>query len=383
MVDQDIPQKAQEWFLLAKRLGWKSYDPYDILLSPPLEKLRTLSPFLARLAIQFGKFSGASIRWLLKIAPHEEAKTLSDYLESAVIFSIGEQRWVDVYLEELAQRLIARSIPTGHGVGWGLEFPYTSRFVNVAACTPNLYQSINAIQALLALYKLNHSSKCLDFALQGSHFIMDDLGVFEWRNFKWFRYWPGLDAPIVNIQASLAGVFSNLGILTGKPVYTELSDLAMQTVVNFQNDDGSWYYSVDGKANFVDGFHTGFVLQGLSEYAHHCSEPNRPLVNRVIEKGFAFFKQHLVSASGLPLGFADGSISLDGQNFAQCLQTFAICGQSSANLQAARLIWCEMMKIPSLNPGHNYQLRWTYGPAVLAAAHLFAVIVQEKKASLN
>jgi len=383
MADQSVSQKAQEWFLLAKILDWKSYDPYDILLSPPLENLRIVAPFLARLAIQIGRFSGATIRRLLKIVPHEEAKTLSDYLESAILFSTAGQEWSELFIEELAQRLVVRSIPTLHGVGWGLEFPYTTRYVNVAARIPNIYQTINAVQALVALYKHNASEEYLEFALRGSRFITNDLGIFEWKKFTWFRYWSGVDAPIVNIQASVAGVFSALGALTGEKYYAQLADLSAQTVINFQNDDGSWYYSEDGNANFVDGFHTGFILQGLLEYTLHCSEENRSQVKSVIQKGFKFFKQHLVGTSGMPLGFADGRISFDGQNFAQCVQTFAVCAQTSADLESSLLIWHKMINIPSLKRSRDHRLRWDYAPAVLATAHLFNAISRKENASPN
>ncbi len=374
MADQGFELKSQEWFLLAASLDWKSFDPFDLLLSPYLKKLPSFSPFFARLAIQLGKASNASIRRILKILPHEEAKTLSDYLESAILFSKGNKEWAKAYLVELAQRLIKKSIQAPHGFGWGLEFPYTTRFVNVPARTPNIYQTINAIKALSALPNVNVSQEFLEFALQGCRFIIEDLGIFERGKSKWFRYWPGLDAPIINIQASIAGVFSYIGALTGQQNYLELSNYAMQTVVNSQNENGSWYYSVDGKANFIDGFHTGFVLQGLTEYAINCSKTNVSRVNNAIQKGFEFFKCHLINESGIPLGLADGRVSLDGQNFAQCVQTFAICSQSSADLKAGLLSWQKMIEIPSLKEINYPKLRWTYGPAVLATAHLFNAI---------
>ena len=67
MTDEELDLKAQEWFLLAKSLDWKSYDPFDLLISPYLVNLPALSPFLARLVLQLGKISGAWIRRLLKV----------------------------------------------------------------------------------------------------------------------------------------------------------------------------------------------------------------------------------------------------------------------------------------------------------------------------
>lgn len=374
MVEQEVVKTAQAWFILAQNLEWKSYDPYDALLSSYFAPLRIATPFFARVAIQAGKIAGPALRKTLQITPHEEAKTLSDYLEAAVLFSANGGEWAETYLSDLADRLIAMSIPTGHGVGWGLEFPYVTRFVNVAAHTPNIYQTVNAVKALLAAYKFNPAPEYLKTALRGARFIMDDLGTFEWKGSQWFRYWAGLDAPIVNVQASIAGVFSMLGSFFKEENYVELADRAAQTVMDVQNQNGSWYYSVDGKADFIDGFHTGFTLQGLSEYMLYRSGTVQLQVNRAIQQGFEFFKKHLINASGIPLGFADGRPSFDGQNFAQCVQTLAGCAQLPADLQSALLVWRNMTRIPSLNRRFGHELRWVYGPATLAAAHLFTAL---------
>jgi hypothetical protein len=84
----------------------------------------------------------------------------------------------------------------------------------------------------------------------------------------------------------------------------------------------------------------------------------------------------------IPRGFVDGAISFDGQNFAQCVQTLAICAEGFNDVQMAWQVWEKMSDIPQLNmiedtlPLKNIwkpnfpALRWVFGPAVLATAHL-------------
>lgn len=374
MVHHELSSKAQDWFLLAEGLNWESFDPYDILLSPHLRFLQSISPLLARVSTQVGKHSGALIRRLISVQPHEEAKTLSDFLLAAVLFSECHQHWAKQYLSGLPKRLIAKSITTNHGVGWGLEFPYTNRFINVPARTPNIYQTINAIQSFTKLYKITNNQKYLDFALQGCSFIVNDLGTFKRNGMIWFSYWPGSENLIVNVQSTAAATFSFIGILVNEPKYLELADYIMETVINTQRENGSWNYSADGKANFVDGFHTGFILQGLVDYVAQGSVGNYSNAIKAIREGFFYFKQHLVSKSGLPLDIADGHESIDGQNFAQCVQTFAKCNQSSVDIDIGYQLWQKMIKIPSLNRNNFHELRWSYGPAVLATAYLFQIV---------
>ena len=37
-------------------------------------------------------------------------------------------------------------------------------------------------------------------------------------------------------------------------------------VINHQNDDGSWYYSLANKGNWVDNYHTGYIIDCIEEY---------------------------------------------------------------------------------------------------------------------
>ena len=39
----------------------------------------------------------------------------------------------------------------------------------------------------------------------------------------------------------------------------------MNFVLDNQNPDGSWYYAVDGVRDFVDHFHTCFVMKALAK----------------------------------------------------------------------------------------------------------------------
>ena len=224
------------------------------------------SPFLSRLLIQLGKKVGIPIRRILRVPTHEEAKTYSDFLTAATLLIEFGQSWAHSYIDILRLRLHEKAICTKHGYGWGLEFPYVSRYVNVPTRTPNIYQTGNAIYALLDTYELNNDQTSLQSALLGYQFLLNDLGYFERDRILWFRYWPRIETQIINVQALTSSVLARLGRLTSDETLCELADRAVVTVLMAQNRDGSWFYSMDGKGKFVDGFHTGFILQGLMEY---------------------------------------------------------------------------------------------------------------------
>jgi hypothetical protein len=374
--------KEKEWFNLANGLNWKSYDPMDLLSSPYLKKIQSFSQFAARVFVQIGIRSGLRLRQLLQIKPHEEAKTLSDFLSAAVVLSKYEQDWAKDYIPSIYQGLKKKAIETSNGWGWGLEFPYSARFVNAPARTPNIYQTINALQAFLNAYEVCKHEEALEYVANGIRFILKDLGVFKFRGLQWFRYFPGRSNPIINVQASFASLLARYGSITEDKVLLGLSDQAAETVMRVQQPEGGWFYSADQRANFIDGFHTGFILQELTGYIHYRNSVNSTQAREVVQNGFDFFQKHLLTSDGLPRYFVDGPVKPDGQNFAQCIQTLVLCATKTEHYKIAFKVWEKMFRIPMWKHArvnysqnqqfarHYPQLRWTIGPSVLATAYL-------------
>src|SRR5256885_839532 len=77
--------------------------------------------------------------------------------------------------------------------GWGLGFPYVSRFVNVPAGVPNAYTTISAAESLLDAADAGAGSQALKAAGDGCRFMLEGLGTFKSRGRRWQRYWPGSD----------------------------------------------------------------------------------------------------------------------------------------------------------------------------------------------
>jgi hypothetical protein len=291
-------------------------------------------------------------------------------------------------VEPLADSLKAKAIQTPNGFGWGLEFPYVSRFVNVPARIPNAYTTANAIRSLLDQYELCNDPLDRELAFLGCQCIIRDLGEFSRNGSTWFQYWPDCDIPAANVQAILASTFVRAGIVLKDINFFDLADRCVKVVLATQRSDGSWYYSEDGRGWFVDGFHTGFILQGLSEYIQDRSAIDVTSVQMALQKGMTYFKDHLITSSNMPRYYSDGKVSSDGQNFAQCIQTLAICATDDNDILRAYAVWKNMLKIHKKISDHTAQretalgsvtyLRWTIGPAVLATSHLINALLGMK-----
>ena len=362
---------AQRYFFRADELSWRSHDPFDLLLSPYLGWLRWTSPYAARVAVQIGRRNGIRLRRMLRVPEHEEAKTATDYLSASSILARSGEVWAADRIPDLVRRVIANGQATVRGFGWGFNFPYASRFANVARGSPNLYQTTCASQALLDAFSVTVDEESLAFAHKACSFILDELGRFEHGGRCWLRYWPMRNAPIVNVQALAASMLVRAGTFGGDERFSEAGRRAMTTVLATQSEEGSWPYSVDGRATFVDGFHTGFILQALVEYSGAVPEESRE-VHDAVDRGLDFFNEHLLSPDGLPRAVADGAVSLDSQNLAQCIQTLAVCWDQPADRDNALRLW--ELADDRARGNARPSLRWTLGPLVLAAAHLVGAL---------
>lgn len=358
-------------FSFGETVEWRSHDPWDLLLSPFARRLPQISPFAARLVLQTGRRSGVGLRRVLRVPLHEESKTLADFLQAAVRLGRDGEAWATEHVAGLAARLRNRAIASKTGNGWGNAFPYASRYVAVPADEPNIYTTTAACQALLDDYELSGREESLEAALLGVRFILRELGSFTYEGRSWLRYFLRTDSPIVNVQASAASLLARAGGIQPDDELLDAADGAAQTVVATQREDGSWTYSVDGQGNFVDGFHTGFTLQGLVEYAERRSAGEAVAVDSAVESGFAYFKEHLLTADGRPRGFADAAETRDGQALAQAIQTLVVC-ERDANLATANTIW--LLADDQLQHARFPALRWNVAPFALATAYLMGAV---------
>jgi hypothetical protein len=370
MVDgDDLVATARRAFEIGAALNWQTYDPYDLLLSPLAAPVSRHWPLGARALLQVGRHTGPRVRRAMHVPRHEEPKAIGDFLQAAAALTRSGIDWAPHYLTGLSTRLERAATTSRHGVGWGLSFPWISRFGTIAQGEPNIYTTTVACRALLDAHELGGNAAALSAAAAGGRFIVADLGSLEHRGLTWLRYTRTADSPIVNVQASSASLFARLSAATADRGLLDVAHRAAEAAVAAQRDDGSWPYSDDAVGRFVDGFHTGFTLQGLHEYA--LERPTDAVAGAIeaIERGFAYFKQHLLTPEGQPRRFANGRATRDGQTLAQAVQTLVVCGGDDDVATAAR-IWSVARSRIRLDAGSQPMLRWSLGPFVLATAFL-------------
>lgn len=365
----------------------KSFDPYDGL-NTPLRKLFFKIRILERLWLQFIRLIPINIRSLVGIKKMVHLKTVSDLLSASSI--LYEKTNDEKYLLNAEKYFIIlgnMDLKQSNGSGWGLRFYFTTRFVQANENSANLFNTINVLNSLLQYYnineKLDNDEECLkikkliDLTI---NFIVTELGYTETKSTIIWNYWEGLKTPVYNVNALMVAFLSRYKKMFGENKYDEHIQKTIEFLRQGQNAEGSWNYSAGSEAEFIDGFHTGYILEGLS-----IAKLNGVIFDETFfDKGVKYFLENFFTEDFLPKYYNISLYPIDGQNFAQALQTLYYIHKINATKdkmientfeQTDKILWNEKGYYSYMKTKYfTYTTamdRWVNSPMYLALSYLY------------
>ena len=89
-------------------------------------------------------------------------------------------------------------------------------------------------------------------------------------------------------------------------------------VINHQNDDGSWYYSLANKGNWVDNYHTGYIIDCIEEYQKISGDY---YFKNNIEKGYKYYFNNFFTRNFIPKFYNNKLYPIDCTSAAQSIMT--------------------------------------------------------------
>jgi len=187
---------------------------------------------------------------------------------------------------------------------WGYPFSWETSTGTFRAGTPLITTLPYVYEAFSAVYAIDGNPKWLQ--------VMQSIanhGFAAYRDMETAPdaascgYTPAPNDPcgVVNASAYRAFLLTKAGIELSMPRYLEAAKRNLNFVLASQNSDGSWYYSTDGARDFVDHFHTCFVLKALAKIEQLTPTAK---THRAIQHGVDYYIKNLVDAQGLPVPFS-------------------------------------------------------------------------------
>ena len=358
---------------------WRGYDPYDGLNSPFAPALTLGRPLGRRLLTQAVKRSPINLRPLLRIKPGTNAKAIALVASGyARLAAAGDTTARDEAIQRL-DWLAAR------GPGWGYHFPVQTRFFAYSAESPNTIATSFAAHAFLDGLELMNLKRLATQIEAACDFLCETM-----MTERFFRYVTNEDELVHNANLLACSVLIRAGRLLERRDLSERARPAVLTSLAAQRSDGSWPYAATG-GEWVDNFHTAYVLEALAVCAHTVPEATDAL-----DRGVEYWQRELFLPDGTPKYTPGHVFPVDAHCYASAIDAYLALApwQASAHERAERIaaLLVARMLAPS---GYVYFqqtrfwlnrvpfVRWTTAPSFKALAGILLSRKRESSASLD
>ncbi len=188
--------------------------------------------------------------------------------------------------------------------GWGYPFDWETRNGPMFANTPLITTLPYAYEAFSQVYALDSDPKWLAVMRSiAEHGFKDYRDMETGPGASSCGYTPAADDPcgVINASAYRAFLLTKAGLELSEQRYLNVAKKNLNFVIASQNADGSWPYAVDGTRDFVDHFHTCFVMKALSKIEKLTGSVE---CKNAISRGVAYYLKNLFDAKSLPIPFS-------------------------------------------------------------------------------
>lgn len=187
---------------------------------------------------------------------------------------------------------------------WGYPFDWETRGGTFRGSTPLITTEPYAYEAFSQIYALDKDPQWLP--------IMRSIAKHAYESYRDMEvgpnatscgYTPSPDDPcgVVNASAYRAFLLTKAGIELDEPKYLEVARRNANFVLGCQNSDGSWFYSTDGQRDFVDHFHTCFVMKALTKIEQLTCDSG---CREAIDRGVSYYIKNLFDSDHLSKPFS-------------------------------------------------------------------------------
>src|SRR5215472_7013789 len=297
-----------EWL---DRYGETSFDFQTFYSSPLGQKAKTLyykRPLFGTIAVAPIIFceafvpSARQIFWKRQRFPIADAHYAMGF--ASLSKALGEKKYYDRAIHFLKVLEATRCRNQKH-YAWGYPFDWVGIGGIIKEGTPLITTEPYVYEAFSQVYEIDKNEKWRQIMESMAQHVSEDYFDVETSpRASRVSYTPSpeLIGGVVNASAYRAFLLTKAALDFSEEKYRRQAERNMQFVLESQNADGSWYYAMDGKRNFVDHFHTCFVMKALAKIERLICEP---VCTVAIERGINYYVNHLFDDTGLPKPFSE------------------------------------------------------------------------------
>jgi hypothetical protein len=293
-------------------------DPFDGLNSRLFQAMPLKGLRLARLAwLQIVKRSSYDLRPLLRVPTGVNPKGLA-------LFALAElSRYRSAGAEEHSERaraLVQRMLGTAitrksaggrQTISFGYNFDWQSRTLYAPVGTAAVVPTAFACRALVEAYQVSRDEDHLTAADSTCRWMLNVLNrPVETDDEICFSYTASDQGRVYNASLLAAEPLAAVGQLTGNDKYLQTAAKAARFVLNRQRSDGAWVYGEAASQQWVDNFHTAYVLVSLGRIAGAVPQL-RSEIDAAIERGALYWLANFFLDDGTPKYYGNAVYPID------------------------------------------------------------------------
>jgi hypothetical protein len=230
---------------------------------------------------------------------------------------------------------------------WGYPFDWVTRSGVVKKQTPLITTTPYVYEAFLQVHELEPRDEWRDIlASIARHAVMDIKDYVSSSSASSCSYTPYGEGGVINAAAYRAFMLTSAGRLFADDNYSRIAERNLNFVLENQNKDGSWYYATDQVRDFVDHFHTCFVMKALGKIYALTGHAG---CHQALTRGLDYYRKNLFDRDGLPKPFSKAPrltvYKRELYDCAECINLCLILRESFPQLEETlRIVVSEVIK---------------------------------------
>jgi hypothetical protein len=221
---------------------------------------------------------------------------------------------------------------------WGYPFDWVwrggtiRRQTPLITTTPYCYEAFLQVAELLESEVRDQNPEVMQNLLDEYKQILESIARHAATDIKDFQtserasscsYTPYDGEGVINAAAYRAFLLTSASKVFCNEDYWRIAERNLNFVLENQNADGSWFYAVDGVRDFIDHFHTCFVMKALAKI--HTLTGHEGCLT-ALEKGVAYYLTNLFDEEGLPKPFSQAPrLTVYKRELYDCAECINLC----------------------------------------------------------
>jgi hypothetical protein len=222
---------------------------------------------------------------------------------------------------------------------WGYPYDWVTRNGTIKEGTPLITTTPYCYEAFLQVAQLlqkeadqrstlnaqrptpnDYMAICKSIALHAAHDIKD---FKTSETASSCSYTPFDKGGVINAATYRAYLLTSASQFFSNDEYWHIAERNLNFVLESQNADGSWFYAVDGVRDFVDHYHTCFVMKALAKI-HDLTGHASTL--EALREGVSYYLNNLFDTDGLPKPFAKAPrLTVYKRELYDCAECINLC----------------------------------------------------------